>query len=117
LAAADGKLAQLALLERGLPKPNWGRLLARIAQSMPDDVWLDGLTFQDAKTASVTGSSYADGGVYDFVEYLKQVPDIGEIALQGTGTGHSPTGPTTSFDLQLSLVQASEGSYQEVNRD
>jgi Tfp pilus assembly protein PilN len=117
LAASDIKLKQLTALERRLPKPNWGRLLTRIAQSMPDDVWLDGLTFLDAQTATVTGASYADGGVYDFVNYLKQVPDVAEIALQGTGVGRSITGPTTSFSLQLSLVPASGRSDQENRHD
>ena len=90
-----------------LPRPNWSELLTRIAQSMPDDVWLDGLTFVDGQTVNVTGASYADGGVYDFVNYLKQIPGVADIALQGTGVGRSTTGPTTSFNLQLSLVPAS----------
>ena len=42
---------------------------------MPDDVWLDRLTFLDGKSASLSGASYTDGGVYDFVGYLKQVPE------------------------------------------
>jgi Tfp pilus assembly protein PilN len=108
ILAADAKLAQLAALEKQLPKPSWGRLLTRIGQSMPEDVWLDSVTFADGQTASLTGSSYADGGVYDFVSHLEKVPEIGEIALQGTSVGHSASGPTTSFDLQLSLVPASD---------
>jgi len=103
LVAAEAKLMQLTALEQRLPKSNWGRLLTRIAQSMPDDVWLDRVAIQDGRSASLAGASYADGGVYDFVGYLKQVPDVAEIALEGTGVGHSPTGPTTSFDLELSL--------------
>jgi hypothetical protein len=42
--------------------------------------------------------------VYDFVGYLKQVPEIAEIALEGTGVGQSSTGPTTNFNLQLTLA-------------
>ena len=104
LSAADAKLAELTALDKRLPKPNWGQLLTRIAQSMPDDVWLERLVCRRRPDGCRSpGSSYADGGVYDFVGYLKQVPDIREIALEGTGVGHSSTGPTTSFDLQLSL--------------
>ena len=117
LSAADAKLAELTALDKRLPKPNWGRLLTRIAQSMPEDVWLERLVCADARTAVLTGSSYADGGVYDFVGYLKQVPDIQEIALQGTGVGQSSTGPTTSFDLQLSLEPASDLDGQGVHHD
>jgi Tfp pilus assembly protein PilN len=116
LAAADAKLTQLTALQEKLPKPNWGQLLTRIAQSMPDDVWLDSLVFHDAKNVSLSGASYADGGVYDFVGYLKKVPDIGEIALEGTGLGQSATGPTTSFDLKLSLA-ASNSNDQESRHD
>jgi hypothetical protein len=104
LMAADVKLTQLTDLERQLPKPNWGQLLSHIAQSMPDDVWLDGLTFRDAQAVLLSGASYADSGVYDFVGHLEQVPELREIALEGTGVGHSPTGPTTSFNLKLSLT-------------
>ena len=64
---------------------------------MPDDVWLDRLMIHDGRTASLTGASFTDGGVYDFVSHLKQVPDIFDIALQSTGAGQSPIGPTTNF--------------------
>jgi hypothetical protein len=84
---------------------------------MPDDVWLDHLAFLDAQTATVTGASYADSGVYDFVNYLEQVPDISEISLAGTGTGRSSTGPATSFDVQLSLASTIESSDQENRHD
>jgi Tfp pilus assembly protein PilN len=117
LTVGEHKLAQLKQLERHLPATNWSRLLTRIAQSMPEDVWLESLTFQDARSARLTGASYADGGVYDFVGYLKQVPDVAQIALEGTGVGHSATGPATSFELQLSLSKESNPAGQEVHHD
>lgn len=107
MMAADAKRAELEALRSRLAEPNFGQLLTRIAQSLPEDVWLDSLTFRDGRTASLTGASYGDSGVYDFVGYLKRVPDIEQIALEGTGVGHSPTGPITSFDLQLSLASPS----------
>jgi hypothetical protein len=117
LAVANKKLAQFQELEKRLPRPNWGRLLTRIAQSTPDDVWLDGVMIQEAQSGKLTGASYADGGVYDFVGYLKQVPDIAQIALEGTGVGHSASGPTTSFELQLSLTPVANSAGQEVHHD
>jgi hypothetical protein len=117
LAVTEKKLFQFKELDKRLPTPNWGRLLTRIAESMPDDVWLEGLAFQDGHSAKLTGASYADGGVYDFVGYLKQVPDIAQIALEGTGVGRSSTGPTTSFQLQLSLSRESNPTGQEVHHD
>jgi hypothetical protein len=104
LISADAKLVQLAALAQQLPQPDWQRVLNHISQSMPDDVWLDRLSFEDARLAALSGASYTDGGVYDFVGYLKQVPEIAEIALEGTGVGQSPSGPTTNFNLQLTLA-------------
>jgi hypothetical protein len=84
---------------------------------MPDDVWLDRLSFQDGHTAALSGASYTDLGVYNYVEYLKQVPGIADIALEGTGVGQSATGPTTNFDLKLSFTNFAGGIEQEGRRD
>jgi hypothetical protein len=84
---------------------------------MPDDVWLDRLAFQDAHTATFAGASYTDGGVYDFVNYLKQVPDISEIALESTGVGQTATGPTTNFNLQVTLANPADSAGSEDRND
>jgi hypothetical protein len=112
LAVSERKLNQLQALEKVLPQPEWQRILDRISQSMPDDVWLDRVTFLDAQSATLSGASYTDDGLYDFVSYLKQVPDVAEIALEGTGAGQSPTGPTTNFTLQLTLANSAGRSEQ-----
>jgi hypothetical protein len=117
LTATEAKIAQIESLEKQLPKPDWQLVLSRLSQSMPDDVWLDRLSFQDSHTAALSGASYTDGGVYDFVGYLKQVPGIAEIALEGTGVGQSPTGPTTNFDLKLSFTNFAGGEEKEGRRD
>jgi hypothetical protein len=84
---------------------------------MPDDVWLDRVSFHDAATASLVGASYTDSSVYDYVGYLKQVPDISEIALEGTGAGQSATGPTTNFTLQLTLASSTDHREKEARHD
>jgi Tfp pilus assembly PilM family ATPase/Tfp pilus assembly protein PilN len=113
LGATDDKLRELHELDQRLPRTDWGQLVMRISQSMPDDVWLDRISFRDGQLASLNGASYTDGGVYDFTGYLKEVPGITQINLQGTGVGQSPTGPTTNFDIQLSLVEAASAGKKE----
>ncbi len=105
LGAAENKLKVMQSLEKQLPQTNWQQIFARISQSMPEDVWLDRFTVRDGMSASLAGASYTDEGVYSFVSYLKQVPDIDEINLEGTGVGQSPggAGNTTNFTLQLKL--------------
>jgi hypothetical protein len=117
LGAAENKLAKLQALDKQLPQPDWQNILSHISQSMPDDVWLDRLSVRDGESASLTGASYTDGGVYDFVGYLKQVPDVAEIALEGTGVGQSATGPTTNFTLQLTLANLAGRGEKEARHD
>src|SRR5262245_54096479 len=115
LGAAEHKLTQLNLLQQQLPQTNWQQIFSNISRSMPEDVWLDRFTVRDGLAASLAGASYSDEGVYGFVGYLKQVPDVAEIALEGTGVGQSPTGPTTNFTLQLTLANTA-GRIEKENR-
>jgi hypothetical protein len=117
LASAEHKLAELEELQKQLPQKNWQQIFTNISQSMPDDVWLDRLAVRDGTSASLAGASYTDEGVYGFVGYLKQVPDVAEIALEGTGVGQSPTGPTTNFTLQLTLANTAGRSKKENRHD
>jgi hypothetical protein len=117
LLSAEAKLAQLATLERKLSQPNWQQLLTRVSQSLPEDVWLERLVVRDGRSATLGGASFTDSGVYDFVNYLKNVPNIAEIALEGTGLSQSQSGPTTTFDLKATLASfnahGSEGVRDE----
>jgi Tfp pilus assembly PilM family ATPase len=117
LATGEQKLAQLNSLAEALPKPPWQQILDRITQSMPDDVWTDRLTIHDAQSATLTGASYSDEGMYDFVGYLKQVPDVAEVALDSTGVGQSSSGATTNFTLQLTLSNPAGRSEKESRHD
>jgi Tfp pilus assembly protein PilN len=117
LGAAENKLSLLQALDNQLPQPQWQQILSHISQSMPEDVWLDRLSFQDGASAMLSGASYTDGGVYDFVGYLKQVPDVVEIALEGTGVGQTTTGPTTNFTLQLTMADLADRNEQGAKHD
>jgi Tfp pilus assembly protein PilN len=117
LTAADTKLAQLSKLAKQLPHNEWHQLFSRISQSMPEDVWLDRLIVQDGHSAALSGASYSDTSVYDFVGYLKQVPGVADIALEGTGVGQTATGNTTNFDLKLTLTNFAAPADKEGRHD
>ncbi len=113
LGSAEQKLGELQALEKQLPQPNWQQIFSHISQSMPADVWLDRLSVRDGLSASLAGASYTDEGVYSFVGYLKQVPDVRDVNLEGTGVGQSDTGHTTNFTLQLQLKLANAAGRSE----
>jgi len=104
LLASEAKLAQLTKMELKLAHPDWQRMLTRVSQCMPEDVWLDRLVVREGHFATFGGASFTDHGVYDFVNNLKSVPDVAEIALEGTGVSQNETGPTTTFELKATLA-------------
>lgn len=117
LGSAEQKLGQLQALQKQLPQPNWQQIFSHISQSMPADVWLDRLSVRDSLSGTLTGASYTDEGVYSFVGFLKQVPDVGDVGLDGTGVGQSDNGHTTNFTLQLKLANAEGHSEKESRHD
>jgi hypothetical protein len=106
LMSAKGKLIQLEKLARRLPSELGDELLRRLAGCMPSDVWLNRLEIADRTTIRLQGASYLEAGVYDFVRWLEQAPGFAEVALKGTSPGTSPSGPTTSFDLEVNVGEA-----------
>ncbi|HEX6962389.1 MAG TPA: PilN domain-containing protein [Lacipirellula sp.] len=103
LLASKAKLIQLEKLASQLPGQLGDDLLRRLAGCMPSDVWLNRLEIADRATIRLQGASYLEAGVYDFVHWLEQAPSFAEVALKGTSPGMSPSGPTTSFDLEVNL--------------
>jgi hypothetical protein len=105
--AAKSKLVQLDKLAANLPNDLGDDLLRRLAGCMPSDVWLNRLEIADRSLIRLQGASYLEAGVYDFVRWLEQAPGFAEVALKGTSPGTSPSGPTTSFDLEVNLGKES----------
>jgi Tfp pilus assembly PilM family ATPase len=112
LLSSKGKLIQLEELASQLPEELGDALLKRLAGCMPSDVWLSKVEIIDKSSIRLSGASYLEAGVYDFVRWLEQAPGFAEVALKGTSPGSSPNGPTTSFELELSLTETGDRSQE-----
>lgn len=104
-AASQTKARELTALAAQVPRNLAELHVAAVAGSLPNDVWLERLAIL-GRDAVVTGASYTEGGVYDFVQHLERAPDFEKVALEGTGVGQSPEGPTTNFELKFSVLPA-----------
>jgi len=105
LLAAKSKLTQLEKLAARLPPELGNALIRRLAGCMPGDVWLNRVEVIDRTTVQLQGASYQTAGVYDFVRWLEQAPGLAEVALKGTSPSSSASGPTTGFDLELTVAE------------
>lgn len=108
LMASKGKLTQLEKLAAKLPGELGDTLVGRLAGCLPSDVWLSKVEIVEGATIRLHGASYQEAGVYDFVRWLEQAPGLTEVALKGTSPSSSATGPTTSFELELTLAADSD---------
>jgi hypothetical protein len=105
LSVNEAKLAQLKQVAEQLPPGLGGEGIRRLAACMPSDVWLNNLTVLDRSTARLQGLSYLEAGVYDFVRWLELAPGFEQVALKRTSAASSPSGPATSFELELILAE------------
>jgi Tfp pilus assembly protein PilN len=116
LLASKSKLAQLEKLAALLPAELGDDLIKRLAACMPSDVWLSRLEVVDCSTIRLQGSSYLEAGVYDFVRWLEQAPGLAEVALKGTAAASSIAGPTTSFELEVTLTHVNQPPSVEAKK-
>ncbi|HMP06467.1 MAG TPA: PilN domain-containing protein, partial [Lacipirellulaceae bacterium] len=103
LITAEAKLTQLGQLAARLPGALAGEAIRRIGWCLPSDVWLSQVTVAQGTRIRLTGASYLEAGVYDFVRWLELAPGFKEVALKRTSATVGATGPATSFEVELSL--------------
>lgn len=103
---AATEIQHLSHLEERTPRREISPLIQRMGHCLPDDVWLKSIRLLEGSEVSVTGASYSESGVYDFVRHLETAPQVEEVALLGTGIDQTPEGPATSFDIDIDLDAA-----------
>ena len=83
---------------------------------MPSDVWLSDLELENMKSVKLSGSSFLEAGVFDFVQWLGQAPEFSDVALRSTKPSNSRSGPMINFNVELDLGDI-EVSVEEVARN
>ncbi|NOZ38816.1 MAG: PilN domain-containing protein [Planctomycetes bacterium] len=101
--AAELKLTQLTKLAAGVPSVPIGEIVAHLGHCMPTDVWLNRLEIAGMESIQITGASYLEAGVFDFVNWLDQSPGFEDVALRSTRPGQSAAGPAIDFTVELNL--------------
>lgn len=103
LLKTKSKIDELTKLVDGSHSAPMRELIALVGGCLPNDVWLDQLHLSHGTGLQISGSSYTEGGAYDFVNHLKRAPGLSRVALQETSAGNSSNGPTTRFRVQATL--------------
>ncbi|MGL4512034.1 MAG: PilN domain-containing protein [Lacipirellulaceae bacterium] len=113
VADADTEIQYVSKMLEVSPHETLDPAIDLLAHCLPEDVWLKQLRIDERRNATITGASYTEGGVYDFVHYLEGVERFDSIALRGTGIDQTNEGPTTSFDLEFAVRAAATPATKE----
>ena len=114
--AAVAKLEQLKSLADSMHWLPANEIVARIGHCMPSDVWLNHLRIENMERIRLSGASYLEAGVFDFVNWLDQSPGFEDVALRSTQPGQSDAGPAIDFTVELNLGDWN-GKVEEVARN
>lgn len=100
----SSKLSQLKTIASKLPNPSWASAISLIGHCMPNDVWLDHIKIKAGENIQLSGVSYTESGVYEFVQWLDAVPVMEKVAIDGTHTAMTQNGLATNFEIGLKLT-------------
>ncbi len=87
LVELTGKKELLAQLERVASQaadPRWDLLMTRVAQCLPDTVRLNEIRVDIDGIVRIDGATIDETLVYEVVDQFRRLPDISQVALQGT---------------------------------
>lgn len=113
LTAVDNKARELEKLAAGVRHSDWNKLITHMAQCLPEDVWLETFYVDSQGNMTISGNSYSEDGVLEFVRWLKETPTLNKVALQSTKPFEADTGPATRFDVKCNLAGHNDGSAEE----
>lgn len=103
LASTEGKRKNLLKIRSQLAAPPLDALLGSLGECLPDDTWLDKLQLRSDGQIDMTGTSFTEDSVYQFLDALKLAPLLTKVALGGTRSGNFGGRPVINFEIQCEL--------------
>lgn len=98
----------LLQIEHQLREPDWDMLLGQVTQSLPDSAKLYEYRVEQNGLVVLDGALLNDAFIYEFVNDLRRLPKVTQVALQGTSPDEAIQG--TRFVIQLTTALPDEAS-------
>lgn len=113
-------------VKENLNPVDWQNTVLQAGRLLPEGSWLESLTVQRDLTVMITGSSYSDDAIYDYIKELSNSAVFERVTLSSTRTTRSDTGPATRFEIvavvsrsaraKTKTVADSDGSHGQYGR-
>ena len=117
LVQSESKEKMLAQIDRQIDQPTWSQFWATIGGCLPRNVWIDGLKIEGAGLVSINGTCFSENGLFEFVHWLKQMPELSEVALTTTRPTRYNGLDAISFQLECHLADFTDSKEDEDQHD
>jgi hypothetical protein len=95
---------QLVKVDQQMVQFDFERLLIAVARCLPDEAKLEQFVVESPTSVHLNGSVMDEKFVYELVGWLRQLPDVAEVSLEGTSPSED-NAAGLRFDLRLKLGQ------------
>lgn len=113
LDQARDRFENLKTIKSQVYPVRWHKLIANVGDKLPEGTWLDKITVDSNGNAFLIGPSNSEDGIYEFVKNLKTVPDLTDVALEGTQPTVVDGEPVTSYEISSKLHQPAQSEMKE----
>ncbi len=101
-------VSHLSQIERQSSEPDWDLMFGRITQSLPDMARLNEYRVESKGHIVLDGAVLDESFVYEFVNDLRRLPGVSQVALKGTSPDEAFRG--TRFVVRLTTSHSSKES-------
>ncbi len=115
-ARLEAQRHHLRAIQAQVARPAWHELIVRIGACLPQGVWLEQLRADETGSVVLVGPSHSEDGIYEFVRYLKSVPELSHVALESTQPVQLQSGPATLFGVKCILARPGGRKKEELSR-
>tara|TARA_R110002049_G_scaffold27321_1_gene93928 strand:- start:18798 stop:20315 length:1518 start_codon:yes stop_codon:yes gene_type:complete len=92
LAAKRERIGHLERIEQKSREADWNVLFTRVTQSLPDRARLNEFHVDTDGQIRLVGTVLDESTVYDLIGDLRKIPDVAQVALQGTSQTREASG-------------------------
>lgn len=108
----EAKQKYMGMISHRVANPAWHDLLGTVGGCLPEDVWLEHFQIGEEGKIHISGASYAEDAVFEFVGWLEKAPHFRQVALEGTGTGRTRAVGATGFQVECQLAEFNDSAEE-----
>ena len=104
------KIQHLKRVKNSLENPHLSNLLLRVAQCLPEGVWMKNINSTADTKIKIIGTSFSEDAIFETVRHFQKIPEFARVALQGTHAGQFHGAVVYDFELECELHKTIDNS-------